>query len=85
MLHQAAIKLITCENNKYRQISASIAKNAGGLLEMHIGVVCSVPLCYMVGFWVYAGLVQRIERCGDPDTSLSFALFGCRIFWHLGK
>lgn len=52
---------------------------------MLIGFVCSVPLCHMVGFWVYAGLVQRIERCGDPDTSLSLALFGWWIFWHVGN
>lgn len=52
---------------------------------MHLGFVYSVPLCYVVGFWVDAGLIQRIERGGDPDTSLSFALFGCRMFWHLGK
>ena len=71
------IKMIGCESKNYWQISVFTGRNAEGLLEKHIGFLCSVPLCYMVGFWVYAGLVQGIERRGDPDTSLSFTLFGC--------
>lgn len=82
---QIHVGVVHVEMKEYRHISSSVVKYAGGILEIHISFVYYVPLCYMVGLWVYAGLVQRIERCGYSDTSLSFAFLSCWFFWHFGK
>lgn len=47
----------------------------------HISV-CTVPLCHMVGLWVYTGLIQGIKWGWYFDTSLSFGLLCCWFLCH---
>lgn len=43
--------------------------------------VCTVPLCHIVGLWVYTGLVQGVQWGWYVDSSLSFALLSCWFLW----
>lgn len=89
MGHQAARCTVCRHRNHYRwkwQIQTNEdLKDCRRTSGNTYCTVCSVPLCYMVGLWVYAGLVQRIKRCWYTDKSLSFALLSCWFCWHAWK
>lgn len=44
--------------------------------------VHTVPLCHMVGLWVYTGLIQGIKWGRYVDRRLSFNLLCCCSVWH---